>query len=255
MVKAPYNRILSVKDYEKGMKNRKDWEVMMALATLKRFGSKPMKVLGIGAGHEPTIYHLADAANEVHATDLYADPGAWEREAPADMLRTPEKFAPEGLAWTSLSLVVQHMDARDLRYHNETFDAVFSSGSIEHVGTWDDIAQVASEIGRVLKPGGIASISTEYLLADSDRVGGEAGDGWPGVKLFTMERILKYILWPSKLEFVDRFKSDTTDADTYKTAWPLEKAVQGEFPEVEGVLCFQRYDFTSVHIALRKPAN
>jgi len=56
------------------------------------------------------------------------------------------------------------MDARQLDFADASFDAVFSLSSIEHFGGPEGITRSAAEIGRVLKPGGVAFLVTEMFL-------------------------------------------------------------------------------------------
>jgi len=56
------------------------------------------------------------------------------------------------------------MVARRLDVPDASFDFVFSLSSIEHFGGPSDIAQAASEIGRVLRPGGHACVVTECFV-------------------------------------------------------------------------------------------
>src|SRR5439155_16288895 len=137
----------------------------MAVRTLGDFGAlhEKAEILGVGAGTEMTIYWLTNVVRRVFATDLYLAQGdTWERTATAAMLAQPERFAPA--AWNPRRLVVQHMDALDLRYEDEAFDGVFSSSSIEHFGTQGDVRRSIEEMFRVLRPGGVATLSTEYRL-------------------------------------------------------------------------------------------
>lgn len=46
-------------------------------------------------------------------------------------------------------------DVRDLPYRNDSFDAVYSMGTIEH---FDETERAVAEIARVLKPGGRAIV-------------------------------------------------------------------------------------------------
>jgi len=57
-----------------------------------------------------------------------------------------------------------------LEFPSETFDIAFSFSSIEHFGGKDHSGALRSmkEIERVLKPGGIAVIATEYIINDKD---------------------------------------------------------------------------------------
>jgi SAM-dependent methyltransferase len=152
-----------------------------------------------------------------------------------------------GIPHNPRRIVVQHMDMCDLQYEDDTFDGLFSSGSIEHVGDFEAVADAAREIGRVLKPGAIASISTEFKISGQ-------GSGWDGVLLFTPEYLQKYIIEPSGLEPVDEPTwSQPVDEETMATAFQLRDIVlKGKMPPVEGVLLEHGYAFTSVHLALRK---
>lgn len=251
----PYNKVLNVSDYAKnGRVCRKEWEVDMAINTLLDMlysdhtlgGVNEAEVLGVGAGHEATIFRLSNYVKRVWATDLYAEAGDWKANAPTSMLVQPELFAPQGEAFELNRIVVQHMNMLDLRYTYDSFDAVFSSGSIEHVGSFEDVSRAAAEIGRVVKPGGVVSLSTEW------KISGE-GIGWDGVLLFDDQTLRQYIIEPMGCALIDPLVT-RVDEDTLATAYPLQKIVDtGKLPELEGVLTHKGYTFTSVHLALRKP--
>lgn len=238
-----YNTVLSIKDYGQQERYRKQWEIRKAITTLEAFGMIHVDadILGVGAAREDTIFILSNRVNRVFATDIYLDGKEWSHwYKPEFMMGVYETDLPHDPD----RIVVQHMDGRKLRHPDDSFDGIFSSGSIEHFGGWEDIAQAAREIGRVLKPGGIASLSTEF------KISGE-GDGWQGVMLFTPETIMRYIVEPSGLTMVDE-PNWTVDAETLATVWDLDKAVGGIFPPIEGTLRHNQYLFTSVHVALRK---
>lgn len=234
--------------------HRKHWEIAHALLTL--FGSvgkltPRRRVLGVGAGVEDTIFHATRYADEVHATDLYAQAGEWGTFARSEMLIDPTRCAPGGMAWHPERLIVQHMDMCHLRYPDNHFDGVFSSGSIEHVGSLEAVAQAAREIARVTVPGGLISLSTEW------RIDGPRG-GWPGCILFDEDTLHSAIIAPSGCELVgnfeDRISLESLDAvqdlNTYIRA--QQRGIDVPGPHVvlrnEGAL------FTSVHIVLRKQA-
>ncbi len=91
------------------------------------------EVLGVGAGHEATIYWLTRKVGKVVATDLYRTEDEWsEGDSGADMLTDPGRYW-DG-PWNPDRLVVKHMNALELEFEDESFDAVFSSSSIEHFG-------------------------------------------------------------------------------------------------------------------------
>lgn len=232
--------------------HRKSWEVASAVMALRQGGAlhEGARILGVGAGKEVTIFHLTrhvGDGGEVHATDLYVDAGIWAEHAPGQMLLDPMQCSPSGFGWVPERLIVQHMDARWLRYPDNHFDGVFTSSSIEHFGTREDVALAAAEIGRVLKPGGIASISTEWMIS------GGVYMGFDGVMLFDADAIQRYIVEPSDLKMMDTLEHEV-DAESLATEVELEKAIANlTYPHV--VLRHKGYQFTSVHLALRKPGG
>lgn len=275
-----------------GREYRKDWEVAMAVLALERGGAlRPdARILGVGAGNEPTIFHLTTRAGSVHATDLYlAEPAprpkslsrrvgrlsralaevvrpsrhgarAWEESANLHMFLDPGRYWPR--PWNERRLVVQHMNGLDLRYEDGSFDGIFSSGSIEHFGDHDDVRRAAREMARVLRPGGILSISTEYRVAGP-------GPGLPGILMFDADELADTIVRASGLTPVDEFAIPARPASIgperafaaaagnvrdhvaehgeilfHKLTWP-------EYPAV--VLREGARVWTSCHLALRKP--
>lgn len=250
-----YNRLASIEGYQGfGFSYRKDWEIEMALETLHDLGGAHpnANILGVGAGTERTIFELANAQSAalVTASDIYNDAGVWDSWHGKKFLQNPHAFAPAGLPYDRERVAVMHVDMCDMPFDDEVYDAVFSSGSIEHVGNpkhspnWEQVAQAAKEIGRVLKKGGIASISTEF------KVSGE-GWGFEGVRLFTVEDLMKYIVEPSGLELVGdvdwEYHGDLADAVSQPDV-VLGKTSEENRP----LLSYGHFLFTSVHLALKK---
>jgi len=249
-----------------GYEARKDWEVAMSVRALRHFGAlRPDAViLGVAAGTEDTIFYLTRHARQVFVTDRYLGAGAWSRLAPMAMLVEPGFLAP--FDFDPNRLVVQHMDGRALRYPDETFDAVFSSGSIEHFGELLDVAHAAYEMGRVLKPGGILALSTEFRIS-----GPPGGIGWPGdALLLSAENLQRYVVDASGLEAVDDLDTMLSEV-TLGTVRDIQTAVQDhdrrlagvagrgvpeyahwDFPHI--VMSHGGYEFGSVHLTLRRPA-
>jgi SAM-dependent methyltransferase len=255
--------------------DRKQWEVAMAVRTLETFGAVHPQagILGVAAGMEDTIYRLAPLVREITVVDRYLQPGEWDSFAAPWMTVAPElgmRVRPGRQPEPAAALVrAAHMDARRLRFADNTFDGIFSSGSIEHVGGLDDIAHAAYEMGRVLKPGGVLSISTELLLW---------GPADPHVMitgnmiLLRRDQILRYIVEASGLELVDDLATDIS-APTRATRQAIGHAfaVHGARTAEAGVraagwsdrlwtrpyivLEHVGYLFGSVHIALRKTSS
>jgi len=244
-----------------GVEYRKHWEVAMAVRTLVDFGAvhDRAEVLGVGAGDEPTIFWLTNRVRRVFATDLYLDPGVWKGFANASMMTDPARQWPA--AWNPRRLVVQHMNALDLAYEDDSFDAIFTSRSIEHFGTHADVRRAASEMCRVLKPGGILSLSTEFLVEGPT-------PGIDGCIMFTPELVRDAILgdlpW-SPVMPMEYAVSPTTWAglrrtEDYMADWDRHHAMYGQafwhkldfttYPQV--LLRSPEHTFVSGHIALRK---
>ncbi len=244
-------------EYPHGVADSKQWENAMSVRALRHFGAlhRQAVILGVGTGTEVTSFYLTRFVQQVFATDLYLNPGVWGDVAPSLMLSEPESFAP--YEFERNRLVVQHMDGRLLQYPDNTFDGIFSSGSIEHFDSLDFIANAAFEMGRVLKPGGVMTLSTEFKVA-----GPPGGDGWDTTTyILSPERIQHYIIEASGLEPVDELHVNLSPQtlQTKRDLVPFLNAIKGKvdwqtkvayFPNL--VLVHEGYVFCSIHLCLRK---
>lgn len=143
--------------------HRKIWEFNQALyglRTLRRL-APDSTALGIGCGHEELMYFLANRIARVVATDLYE--GSYlGGESDADVLEHPEKYAP--FNYRTGRLEVRRMNGLSLDVADASFDIVFCLSSIEHFGRTGDKLRALMEMFRVLKPGGVAVVTTELVL-------------------------------------------------------------------------------------------
>ena len=173
----------------------KQWECAMALRALDHAGvaSEGHVIAGIGAGTEATIFALARRNALVFPVDRYLERTVWSDVAPAGMLIDPSRYSP--LPTPRGHVIAIHSSALRLNLPSNTFDGVFSSGSIEHFGSLENVALAACEIGRILKPGGVASIATEFRLE------GPPDIPWfdDNVILFTPSMLKEYIVESSGL--------------------------------------------------------
>jgi FkbM family methyltransferase len=254
-------------DYPRRAEDRKDWEVAMAVRTLRTFGAlrADAAILGVAAGMEDTLAFLSTVVREVSVVDRYLQNDCWANTAPPWMLLSPDLGAR--MACRPERLRVEHMDGRRLRFADETFDGIFSSGSIEHFGGLLDLAHAAYEMGRVLKPGGVLTLSTELLIAGA---ADSAVAGTPGLLLLRPAQIRRYIIEASGLEPVDDLRTDVSPA-TRATRQGLlqsgrvEQARRAQIG-IKGaattdqltrlprlVIELDDMTFGSVHVALRKP--
>jgi SAM-dependent methyltransferase len=238
-------------DWPTGFEFRKAWEIALAYAAIHEFVPDARRVLGVGAGMEATGFHLTRLC-EVHMTDLYCEPGMWESMTPRYMLDDPQRCAPP-IKWNPLNMVVQHMDGRNLRYPDNSFDAVFSSSSIEHFGTFDDVAQAAREMGRVVRPGGLITLATEYLID------GPAKATLPFMVMFNEQSMQKYLVEPSGCELIEPLDTHVSQA-TLDIAcglkwWQDEFKRTGKLHLPHLTVKHKRYTFGSFHIVMRKPID
>lgn len=140
-------------------RNRKTWEYLQVYTGLQQLGllNGESIALGLGVGTEPLIYAFTNVCQKVVATDLYKSQN-WSTAA----LSTDAVYAANPFPYQRDRLVVQHMDMTQVEYPDASFDFVWSCCSIEHVNNFQDLHKVFQEIHRVLKPGGIAALTTEY---------------------------------------------------------------------------------------------
>jgi len=166
------------------LQNRKTWEIAMAMHSFDKLGiiNSNSEILGIGAAKEETISMLSNHVKRVFATDIYLDGGSWQHWYERELLIDARQYM--GSNYNHKRVVWQHVDGRDLPYEDNSFDGIFSCSSLEHFGDESDIRKAIEEACRVLKPGGIAAISSEF------KISGE-GDGFANVQLFDKERLDK----------------------------------------------------------------
>lgn len=238
----------------------KQWECAMMLRTLTELGvvRAGATLAGIGAGTEETSFVLASKGCVVFPTDRYLEVTPWSDVAPAGMMVRPEQYS--AVSYPQGHVIPVHSDARLVSLPESYFDGVYSAGSIEHFGSLEAVAAAAEQIGRILKPGGVAVLSTEF------RLDGPNGQRWfsDDCILFTSEMLQKHIIGPSGLELVGK-PSFETSPGTYDSRVVLvdflEKAKKVEtitdkrnaYPNL--VLFHLGYLFCSVHLALRKPMD
>jgi SAM-dependent methyltransferase len=154
---------------KKGFIHRKDWEWALGIIAMSRYGKLNDKstAIGIGVGREEILYYLANRIRHIYATDLY-DGKDWKNFAPSDFAENPKKYAP--FPYREDALTVLSMDGTKLEFPSESFDIAFSFSSIEHFGGRNHSGALRSlqEIERVLKLGGLAVITTEYIINDKE---------------------------------------------------------------------------------------
>lgn len=230
-------RSLGLSDDKLSM-HRKPYEFTQLIYGCRRLGAlrEDSEIVSVGAGHELVLYWLANHAGRVVATDMYE--GVWQdvqgREGDPDVLHRPDDYAP--FPYRTDRLTFMKMDGRQLAFQDHTFDIAYSLSSIEHFGGLDGAAATVREMGRVLKPGGILALATEYVL-----------NGPPHDETFQPEEIAALIDQPG-LELVqpidDRVyrRYEYTAVDLYRNPY--------QTPHM--VVRFNDTVFTTVMLFLRK---
>lgn len=176
-------RSLQVLPDHKLSMHRKTYEITQMVWGLRRLGHlrEDASIVSVGAGHESVLYWLANHVGRVVATDMYG--GVWQsqcaREGEADVITQPEAYAP--FPYREDHLTFLKMDGRHLGFADATFDVAYSLSSIEHFGGIDGAAGAMDEMARVVKPGGIVVVATEYLLD-----GPAAEDAFPAADIYRL---------------------------------------------------------------------
>ncbi len=175
---------------EKMSMHRKAYEFAQTVYGLQRLGrlTSDARVLSVGAGHEKILYWLANRVGFVVATDLYE--GRWQadsraREGDDTVLRRPEEYAP--FPYPVEKLAFLKMDGRRLAFRSGTFDVAYSLSSIEHFGGLPGARDAVVEMARVLKPGGMLVLATEYALSERAE----------GAEVFTAAELRQLVDHPS----------------------------------------------------------
>jgi SAM-dependent methyltransferase len=161
-------RDLKVISPDKAAMHRKGYEFTQLVYGLGRLGRLRVdaSVLSVGAGHEAVLYWLANRVGAVIGTDMYEE-GRWSsigiREGDSRVIARPQDYAP--FPYREDRLIFLQMDGRHLGFRSATFDIAYSLSSIEHFGGLTGAQAAVDEMVRVLKPGGMLVLATEYLLA------------------------------------------------------------------------------------------
>jgi SAM-dependent methyltransferase len=252
--------------------HRKHWELARAALFLQDVNAarNGAAVLDVGAGQDRLLYWLANRVRRIVAVDLYGE-GEWASgEADVAMLANAAAFAP--FPYREEALEVRHMDARQLEFPDASFDAVVSLSSIEHFGGPAGIRRAATEIGRVLKPGGHAFVVTECFvsrhpfnsplvqtavrLTTLNRRARAARPRRRMEEVLTWREIVANIIRPSGLRLMQPFDRSLTPGTFANVVSILEngRLVHGSGSGSLHILLRARgAPFTSVALALEKP--
>lgn len=227
---------------DEGWYHRKAFEWTHCVYGLERLGAlgASKTVLGVGAGHECVLYHFANRSRRTVATDLYRGGfvDSIASEADPDFLTDPGRYAP--FRYRADRLVGLPADGCHLPFRDASFDVVYSLSSIEHFGGHPAAAQAMREMGRVLRPGGVACVATELIL-----------QGGPHLEYFLPSEIDEWLLRPSGLVLVEELDPEPPPQEYLDDpVWLPDQALRT--PHL--VLAAGDLRWTSVMLFLRKPS-
>jgi SAM-dependent methyltransferase len=230
----------------------------MRLKTFDDFGMiRPgAMICGVGAGAGPTTFALADRGCIVFPTDRYLEVTPRSEVAPASMMVRPGQYTRRPYARGSV--VPIHSDPRALGLPSNFFDAVYASSELGRLGSPGALAAAMEEVGRILKPGGVATLTAEFLLE-----GPNGADGFDdNVLLMTPDMIQRYVVAPSGLELIDpptfEISSRTYDSravlQDFNSTVGVHRTLEQKknvYPNL--VIFHDGFLFCPIHLTLRKP--
>lgn len=168
--------------------HRKSWEYAACISGLERLGCiRPeSQAIAVGAGYERPLFYFANHIQKMVATDIYEG----GNEGRPEMLADPAAFAP--FEYRRECLEVMRMDGCDLQFADGEFDFAFCLSSIEHFGSRPRIRKAMNEMCRVVRPGGVVCVITEFIL-----------NGARHAEYFTFDELMEHIVRSSPLELIE----------------------------------------------------
>ena len=238
----------------------RQWAGAMALKALTDNGAAaPGKfVAGLGAGTDTLGFVLAADGAVVFACDTYLELTPRSDVAPASMMARPTQFSvvdyPRG------HVIPVHSDPRRLELPSDFFDGVYCDDPFASLESMEAVEAAAAEVGRILKPGGVASIVGHF------RLDGPNDKPWideTGV-LFTLESVKRRLVRASGLQPVaelrDRISQGTYDGqallqDFMRKAAAVQTLQDKRDATPNLVLFHAGFLFCPFHLLLRKPED
>jgi ubiquinone/menaquinone biosynthesis C-methylase UbiE len=147
--------------------DRKIWEKSAVLYAVRSLGflDRKMKGLGIGVGTESLPFFFSRFCEKIVGIDRY-ESKVWESAG----MSVEDAYENPPVPYDRDRLVFLDCDMRSLDFQDEEFDFIWSVSAVEHVDTTDEYVKTFLEMSRVLKPGGVAFITTEWNLVPRNPV-------------------------------------------------------------------------------------
>jgi SAM-dependent methyltransferase len=199
------------------------WEAAMSLRALDSAGAAApgRRIAGIGAGAGALVFALARRGAMVFAVDRYLEHVTEAPHvAPSGMLDRPDSYVAAPIPRGHVLGV--HSSPMRLNLPSDSVDGVFSLG-LERLGSLDDVAAAAREMGRILRPGGVAVIATAFRLDGPD----DRDSFDPGFVLFTAQSFAESVANPAGLTLRAPISTRQSDA-TFEARHQFADFVRGE---------------------------
>jgi 2-polyprenyl-3-methyl-5-hydroxy-6-metoxy-1,4-benzoquinol methylase len=157
------------------VKHRKVWEWVYILEVLKQHGmlAEGKRGLGFGCGTEPLTGVMASMGSEILATDLDIDAavkqGWWKTHQHAGGLAQLNQAGICDADMFDEKVSYRTCDMNAIPSDLRGFDFVWSSCSLEHLGSLENGLRFIENSLECLRPGGIAVHTTEFNLGSNSR--------------------------------------------------------------------------------------
>lgn len=152
-------------------RHRKMWEWCAIAETISKAGvlREGKRGCGFAVGREPLASLFGKMGAEILATDLASDVDHWattgQQAAASSQIWWPGLIGEEEF---KKRVAFQPLDMRDVSpLSRERFDFMWSSCSIEHLGSIEAGLRFVEESTKLLQPGGIAVHTTEFNLSSN----------------------------------------------------------------------------------------
>lgn len=196
------------------------------------------RLLGIGEATDLLVRYLTNHVEQVFVFDSH------DEATPI----TPEHCAPPGADLTRL--IIQPMNPGRLNFPDNYFDGVFICGLTWRPGDLSVLAQRVYEIGRVLKPGGVLSLTLNF------RLNGPPGKaGWDARRpLVAWPEIQKYVIEASGLELAEPVALELSTRTLTHYRAPTIRATESESSLFRSqiIQVVEGFVFCPLHLALIK---
>lgn len=205
--------------------HRKDWELAFIAETLWQRGMFGKRGLVFGVGVEPLPALLVNHGCRITASDHPEACPEWvgQHAARLDVLERISTLNAEQRE--RIDFIPVDMRAIPEVLHGQ-FDFVWSTSSMEHLGSLAEAERFVSESLKCLRPGGIAIHITELSVFPLEPMPDERG-----TVFFTVERIQELLKRldgePLRCDFGDRPADYYADHPPYKGASHLKLSVDG----------------------------